>query len=538
VDAAGDLFVGDNNNNRFLVYRTPLTTDTVADVVIGQPDFLHQGANALTAQTLSSPQYLALDTSSSPIHLYVTDGSNNRILGWTNALSFANGAAADLVIGEPDFSSNVRGTAANEFASPEGIAVDSKGNLYVADEGNNRVLEFNAPFTSCSTFPCIGGNANLVFGQLGLFTSGSCNLGAGGSEPSADTLCEPEAVAVDSAGNVYIADTENDRVLEYNTPLQASSEPNSGDTVADLVFGQGAAGNNFSAGGCNTTSATSLCSPAAIAIGPSNTVYITDSNPSRVLGYTETTEPPTNVTANSVFGESGAFNSGSSNCGAPLSGFCRPVGIALDSSGNLYVADNGNNRMIEFQAPFVSSPMPSIVWGQGGDLAASECNVGGSSPDAQTLCAPQAVAVTPANQVFIADTNNNRVLQYLPPFPPPGLDQQKPLPTPRGSLSVQSKPLRFGILRVGRTSKARVTRLVNDGPVPVSIKSIEVSPDFVQRNSCGSSIAVGSSCEVTISFRPISVDRRMGNLIITDDAQKNPQMVELRGWGERPARRR
>lgn len=506
--------------------------------MIGQPDFLHQAANALTAQTLSSPEYIALDSNSSPIHLYVTDASNNRILGWNNALSFANGAAADLVIGQADFSSSVRGTTANEFASPEGIAVDSKGNLYVADEGNSRVLEFNAPFASCSALPCIGGNANLVFGQLGSFTSGSCNLGAGGSEPSADTLCEPGAVAVDSVGNVYIADTANDRVLEYNTPLQASSEPNSGDTVADLVFGQGAGGNNFTGGGCNTTSATSLCSPNAIAIGPSNTVYITDADPSRVLGYTESAAPPTNVTATSVFGESGAFNSGSGNCGAPLSGLCRPVGIALDSSGDLYVADTGNNRMIEFVAPFASSPTPSIVWGQGGDLAATYCNVEGSNPDAQTLCEPQAVAVTAANQVFIADTNNNRVLQYLPPFPAPGLEEQKAPPTPPGSLSVQAKPLRFGILQMGRTSKSRKTRLVNNGPVPVNIKNIEVSPDFVQRNSCGGSIAVGSSCEVTISFRPISVDRRMGHLIITDDAQKSPQMVELRGWGERPTRRR
>jgi hypothetical protein len=194
--------------------------------------------------------------------------------------------------------------------------------------------------------------------------------------------------------------------------------------------------------------------------------------------------------------------------------------------------------MIEFVAPFASSPTPSIVWGQGGDLAATYCNVEGSNPDAQTLCEPQAVAVTAANQVFIADTNNNRVLQYLPPFPAPGLEEQKAPPTPPGSLSVQAKPLRFGILQMGRTSKSRKTRLVNNGPVPVNIKNIEVSPDFVQRNSCGGSIAVGSSCEVTISFRPISVDRRMGHLIITDDAQKSPQMVELRGWGERPTRRR
>ncbi|HVN28153.1 MAG TPA: NHL repeat-containing protein, partial [Candidatus Binataceae bacterium] len=184
VDAAGDLFIADNSNNRVLVYRTPLTTDTVADVVIGQPDFQHLASNELTAQTLSSPQYLALDTNSSPIHLYVVDGpSNNRVLGWKNALSFANGAPADLVLGQPDFSSTTRGTSANQFSSPQGLAVDSSGNLYVADEQNNRVLEFNAPFASCSSLPCIGGNANLVFGQLGLFTSGSCNLGAGSGSP-------------------------------------------------------------------------------------------------------------------------------------------------------------------------------------------------------------------------------------------------------------------------------------------------------------------------------------------------------------------
>ncbi len=83
--------------------------------------------------------------------------------------------------------------------------MDSGGNLYVADFGNNRVLEYNTPFASCGSFPCVGGSANLVFGQGGSFTSNACNNG--GVSATRTACASPAGVAVDSGNNLYVADS-------------------------------------------------------------------------------------------------------------------------------------------------------------------------------------------------------------------------------------------------------------------------------------------------------------------------------------------
>ena len=85
--------------------------------------------------------------------------------------------------------------------------MDASGNLYVADEGNSRVLEYNTPLSTDTT-------ADLVFGQGGSFTSAVINSGG----VSASSLYYPTGVAVDAGGNLYVADYGNHRVLEYDKP--------------------------------------------------------------------------------------------------------------------------------------------------------------------------------------------------------------------------------------------------------------------------------------------------------------------------------
>ena len=537
LDSAGDLFTTDRNDSRVLVYRTPLTTDTIADVVLGQVDFVHSGTNRINGQGFAQPVAMALDRSTAPNHLYVADLNNFRVLGWNNAASFSNNASADLVIGQPDFVSNSF-SGVSSIGRPGGLAVDGSGNLYVADPNFNRVLEFNTPFAACASLPCVGGPPKTVFGQNGSFTSSSCNLGSSNGSPSASTLCSPGSVAVDPTGNLFIADSANNRVLEYNTPLQASSEPNSGDTVADLVFGQGASGNTFTTSGCaSTISATSLCNPEGLSVDPSGTLYVIDANDgNRVLGFTESAQPPGNVTANIVFGQGGSFTQASFCAAHDTSTLCRASGVGTDPAGNVFIADTFSNRMLLFPTPFASNPIASVVWGQGGDFFAASCNVGGSAPDALTLCTPQAVAIDSSSNVLIADTGNNRVLQYVPPYTPPGNNSKRPPPS-RGSVALQKSLLRvglgFGAIAPGNTSQSKRVVLANNGPVPVTIREVSVSSDFTQTNNCGGVLAAGATCTVRVAFRPASVDRRKGYLTFSDDAQGSPQSVELRGIGKR-----
>ena len=159
----GNLYVADagsSGNNRVLEYNTPLTTDTTADKVLGQLDFAHGNVNLTDSRGLSNPEAVAIDFSSTPNRIYVTDLDNHRVLGWSDAASFATGDPADLVIGQPDFLSylcdGLDGTAvsAGSLCVPKGIAVDGLGNLYVADSRDNRVLVVPNPFAACGgTFP-------------------------------------------------------------------------------------------------------------------------------------------------------------------------------------------------------------------------------------------------------------------------------------------------------------------------------------------------------------------------------------------------
>ena len=289
VDASGNLYVVDNGNNRVLEYNTPLTTDTTADRVLGQGDFSHNDPNFINASSLDIPYSVAIDSSVTPNRLYIADNGNSRVLGYKDIATLMNGGSADLVIGQPDFLSvgcDNSGLSASSLCDPYGVAVDASGNLYVADEDNSRVLEYNTPFADCDdSFPCVGGPANLVFGQGGSFTSSGCNDGG----ISASSLCEPQGVALDPDGDLYVADYANNRVLEYNTPVTTDN------TTADRVFGQGGSFTS-SIGDNGGVSANSLGSPFEVALDPSGHLYIADTGNNRVLEYNT---PLTNSAADS-----------------------------------------------------------------------------------------------------------------------------------------------------------------------------------------------------------------------------------------------
>jgi hypothetical protein len=186
------------------------------------------------------------------------------VLGWSNAESFANGAPAAVVIGQPGFASNAcnsMGISPRSLCLPSGAAVDSSGHLYVADQANNRVLEYAAPFV-------IGAAATLVFGQGGSFTTNVANK-RNQMLPlaTAGTLYAPAGVAVDSLGNLYVSDWGNHRVLEYLTPLAT-------DTLADLVIGQP----NLSTNTCAPRSAATVCQPAGVGLDSKRNLYVADAD--------------------------------------------------------------------------------------------------------------------------------------------------------------------------------------------------------------------------------------------------------------------
>lgn len=234
-------------------------TNNDADAVLGQIDFSKAGANLVDSQGLSvgADTGAAINESKSvgtfgvssealrnqaglavdPVSgiLWVADPGNNRVLGFLNAKGFTNGEAATIVLGQPDFHSyfvnNTDGQPSetptdSSLAGPTALAVDpATGNLWVADTQNNRVLVFEGR-TFANGMP-----ASAVYGQANSFTTnGGCNSG---TSTSAGVLCQPQGVAIDTHQNLFIVDTNNHRVLEFD---KGATPPF--DIAPTLVIGQ------------------------------------------------------------------------------------------------------------------------------------------------------------------------------------------------------------------------------------------------------------------------------------------------------------
>jgi sugar lactone lactonase YvrE len=331
-DASGDLFVADSRNNRVLGYRSPMTTDTIADIVIGQPDVNSNVRNngGVSATSLSFPNGVAVSPAG---NLYVADSGNNRVLEYDRP--FATDTAADRVFGQPDFESNTTnngGLGAASLYAPADVAVGATGDLWVADTFNHRVLMYEDPIATDAV-------ADLALGQLfdratRLFTNGP-NYGG----ISARSLFAPSGVAVDLGGNVWVADTYNSRVLWYSAPGRS-------DTTADKVLGQA----DFASNASNYTgevSAAGLNEPSAVAVDPNGNVYVSDAFNNRMLMYASP-YVLRDRDADRVFGQP---DFGSADGSASAQSLFAPAGVAIDPNGNFAVADMDNNRVVLLEAP-------------------------------------------------------------------------------------------------------------------------------------------------------------------------------------------
>ncbi len=378
TDSSGNLYGVDRNNVRVLVFRSPLA-DPVADVVLGQGRFDTDIPNSRDRRGLVLPQGLAVDRSVSPNRIYVMDMGNQRVLGWRDAEGFHNGAPADLAI---------EGLLVrNDFVRP-GLAVDSRGNLYIPDVERQRVLEYDSPFETDTQPDRIFGRGASPFGCI--------------QEIGPDTLCYPADVAVDAGGNVSILDAFHNRVLWYRTPL-------SRDTLPDRVYGQMG---SFRSGQCNKggVSADSLCplecrdvrchndyTEAGLAVDEAGHLYVSDFLNHRVLMFDTSTN---DTTADRVFGQQGSFRTNA--CGPnEHRRLCSPAGLAVGPSGDLYVADTRGRRVVRYGAPLLRERIRQIFPGT------DDC-----TGHPEELCVPSAVALDDKEDLFVADPFRHRVLAY------------------------------------------------------------------------------------------------------------------------------
>jgi sugar lactone lactonase YvrE len=582
VDSADNLWIADAGANRVLAVSPALS---LASMALGQADLAHDGPNNLDGAGMQ-PVAAALDAQG---HLYVADTANSRVLGYFSAGAVLDGGSADLVIGQPDFRSgdcNQGGEAptAATLCQPQGLVTDRNGNLYVADGGNNRVLEFNSPFSGCAAAPCIGAAAEAVYGQADSFTLARCGDGdssIGDPATSSATLCAPHGVAIDSSGNLYIADSGANRVLVYSA---SAGQPPA--ITASVVFGQAGDFSAHSCAGVDTPAidAAGLCQPEGLAVDAANNVYIADSNNHRLLIYRQPAGSvlPSNTIANLVVGQNGSFTT--NRCAAGSAGLCLPTTLALDSSGDLFVTDTDNSRVLEFLAPIGSNSSAAVVYGQNGNFSTSGCNDGqmasdrnGIGPD--SLCFPSGLALDTKGNPYIADQANNRLLIFAPgtaPTPTPTLGPSEsptptfsatapaptPSPTPRPSAAPSSFPTPSAGLSAtvrligagnssgsaGATVSGGVVSLINSGNEPETLTAVNVSlsnpalfTSLALSAQAGTTSAVTSRAQaqttVIFSYRPALQIEPNGGLTLTLLATLSAQAASapLAGTGALPS---
>jgi uncharacterized protein (TIGR03437 family) len=423
------------------------TLNASASRGIGQPQLLPNNQvstgnpNLVEGREFFNPQSLALDTSVTPPALYVSDTSNNRVLGWKNATSFANGRPADLVVGQSDLYSTRAGGPSTAFtaglSAPVGLAVLG-GDLYVVDAGNNRVLRFRRPLSTPpdQQFP------DLIIGQPSLARNAPNYPGGLPNEKgiflASNAAFFQSTIAFDKQGNLWLTDGGNRRVLMY--PASEVAKSNNFGLSATIVLGQ----TDFLSAAVLDTNSISrtnqLAIPTGLAFDAAGRLYVSDSDGSpnapdalnRVLVFTPSS--------------SGQFSSGQS--AARIMGLLTPLpaGVPppdprtqnvqalqirmwgpnsiffLPGNQGMGVVDSNFNRILIFdpydQWPDVNtatSPSAKAVVGQfntyvqqDGTLAIQP-NAGHPRSSEQTFSSPTG-AVFFNNELYVTDSGNHRVI--------------------------------------------------------------------------------------------------------------------------------
>jgi uncharacterized protein (TIGR03437 family) len=308
----------------------------------------------LAAAQLSSPNAVALDSKG---NLYIADTGNQRI-------RMISGSTITTIAGTGTigYSGDQAAATAATMNSPSGMAFDSKGNLYFADTVNNVIRKITG--TTITTVAGIQGQGGGYGGDSGPATSANLN--------------GPTAVALDLADNLYIADNGNSLIRRVDAKTQ----------IIVSYLGSGATNGK-------------LDHPNGLWFDASGALYIADSNHQAVSKYVFPTL--------SLF--AGNQTAGFKGDGGPAisAQLNKPAGITIDAAGNIYVADTNNSRIRKITADGTIN----TIAGTGGGAYRGD----GGSATAAVLNFPRSVVVSPNGTVYIADTNNHVIRVLTPAFP-------------------------------------------------------------------------------------------------------------------------
>jgi RHS repeat-associated protein len=344
ADTGGDLYIADTNNNQIReinastgdISLTAGSGQTLASTGDGGP-----AINGL----LERPGGEVADSQG---NLYVADTADNRVqeiaasthTQWGIQVTGGNVyTIAGSALGQPGDSGNGGPATSALLDFPEGLAFDPAGNLLIVDQFNNQVREVSAAT----------GNISTIAGS----SSGTIGTGSDGVAATSGLLNHPFGIAVDSAGDIYIADKNNERIQEIYEGGQSWGQSM---TAGDIYTVAGTSGTEGNSGDGAAATAAQLNGPEGVTVDSAGNLYIADTQNEQVreVPAATTTQWNRKLTKNDIYtiagSVAGTAGSGGDDDPAASSQLFTPVGLAADTAGDLYIADGHNDRVQEIAA--------------------------------------------------------------------------------------------------------------------------------------------------------------------------------------------
>ncbi len=362
-----------------------------ATKVLGQPDLVTGTAGSTSSATNHDfyfPYGIATDGSG---NLYVAE-YRNRVLIFKSAETKANGSAADYVLGQNNFTSISQGTTASKMYIPTSVLADSSGNLYVSDFNNNRVLIFRN----------IEGRVNantLTNGAAADYVIGQTTFAGSAFGTTASTLHAPNGMAMDGAGNLFLVDGYNHRVLMYAGVRAAVTNATFvSNPSATKVLGQP----DLNTGGTTPPpiSDHTFSYPQGLLIDGTS-LYVADMSHHRVLRFDQVAGKSNNAPADAVFGQPD-FISG--NSGSSASMLNAPYDVAMSAANELLIAEGSNDRISRFAIPAAATSGASST----GTIGADDY----SGPSATNNGHLLDIARASGSNIWVLDQSYHRILLF------------------------------------------------------------------------------------------------------------------------------